>query len=50
LIVLVLLLEIHDDRALWIARYLCSYLVAAFVVISGFHYSIVVSRRLHFHG
>src|SRR6266849_5252638 len=30
LIVLVLLLEIQDDRALWIARYLCSYLVAAF--------------------
>jgi len=50
LIVLVLLLEIHDDRALSIARYLCSYLVAAFVIISGFHYSIVVSRRLHSHG
>ena len=50
LIVLVLLLEIHDDRALWIARHVCSYLVAAFVIISGFHYSIVVSRRLHSHG
>jgi cardiolipin synthase len=50
LIVLVLLLEVHDNHALWIARYLCSYLVAAFVIISGFHYSIVVSRRLHSHG
>ena len=50
LIVLVLLLELSDDRALWIARHLCSYLVAAFVIISGFHYSIVVSRRLHSHG
>jgi cardiolipin synthase len=50
LIVMVLLLEIRDNHALWIARYLCSYLVAAFVIISGFHYSIVVSRRLHSHG
>ncbi|HYL67867.1 MAG TPA: CDP-alcohol phosphatidyltransferase family protein [Candidatus Limnocylindria bacterium] len=50
LIVLVLLLAIWDDHALWVARYLCSYLVAAFVIISGFHYSIVVSRRLHTSG
>jgi cardiolipin synthase len=50
LIVMVLLLEIRDNHALWIARYVCSYLVAAFVIISGFHYSIVVSRRLHSHG
>jgi cardiolipin synthase (CMP-forming) len=50
LIVLVLLLEVRDNHALWMARYLCSYLVAAFVIISGFHYSIIVSRRLHSHG
>jgi cardiolipin synthase len=50
LIVLVLLLEISDNHLLWVARHLCSYLVAAFVIISGFHYSIVVSRRLHSHG
>jgi cardiolipin synthase len=50
LIVLVLLLEISDNHSLWVARHLCSYLVAAFVIISGFHYSIVVSRRLHSHG
>jgi cardiolipin synthase len=50
LIVMVLLLAISDNHLLWVARHLCSYLVAAFVIISGFHYSIVVSRRLHFHG
>jgi cardiolipin synthase len=50
LIVLVLLLAIRDNHALWIARQVCSYLVAAFVIISGFHYSIVVSRRLHADG
>lgn len=47
LIVLVLLLAIWHNHTLWIARQLCSYLVAAFVILSGFHYSIVVSRRLH---
>jgi cardiolipin synthase len=47
LIVLVLLLAIRGNHALWIARQVCSYLVAAFVIVSGFHYSIVVSRRLH---
>jgi len=47
LIVLVLLLAVWDNHALWIARHLCTYLVAAFVIISGFHYSIVVSRRLN---
>jgi hypothetical protein len=45
--VLVLLLAIRGNHALWIARQVCSYLVAAFVIVSGFHYSIVVSRRLH---
>jgi cardiolipin synthase (CMP-forming) len=47
LIVLVLLLAVWPKHALWIARQLCTYLVAAFVILSGFHYSIVVSRRLH---
>jgi cardiolipin synthase len=47
LIVLVLLLAIRGNHALWIARQVCNYLVAAFVIVSGFHYSIVVSRRLH---
>ncbi len=47
LIFLVLLLALWDNHVLWIVRYLCSYLVAAFVILSGFHYSIVVARRLH---
>jgi len=47
LIVLVLVLAVWHNHTLWIARQLCSYLVAAFVIFSGFHYSIVVSRRLH---
>jgi cardiolipin synthase len=47
LIVLVLLLAIRENHALGIARQVCSYLVAAFVIVSGYHYSIVVSRRLH---
>jgi cardiolipin synthase (CMP-forming) len=47
LIVLVLVLAVWHNNTLWIARQLCSYLVAAFVIFSGLHYSIVVSRRLH---
>jgi len=47
LIVMVLVLAVWHNHTLWIARQLCSYLVAAFVILSGFHYSIVVSRRLH---
>ena len=35
-----------NDPAPLIIRYL-SYMVAAFVVISGFHYAVVVARRLH---
>jgi cardiolipin synthase (CMP-forming) len=47
LIVMVLVLTIWHPQALWIARKVCSYCVAAFVIISGLHYSIVVSRQLH---
>jgi cardiolipin synthase len=47
MVFLVLLLAIWDERYIWIARHVCTYLVAAFVIISGFHYSIAVSRRLH---
>jgi cardiolipin synthase (CMP-forming) len=36
----------HADRAILMSHYL-GYTVAAFVVSSGFHYSIVVARRLH---
>lgn len=47
LIFLVLLLAVWPIHALWIVREVCGYLVAAFVILSGFHYAIVVARRLH---
>jgi cardiolipin synthase (CMP-forming) len=47
LIVLVLLAAIWNDQPLSMGQELCGYLVAAFVMISGIHYSIVVSRQLH---
>ena len=31
----------------WLVREICGYCVAALVIISGLHYSIVVSRQLH---
>jgi cardiolipin synthase len=50
LIVLVLVLAVWNRESLWIAREVCAYIVAALVVISGLHYSIVVARRLHAEG
>lgn len=47
LIVLVLVLAVTGREELAIAQKVCGYIVAAFVLISGLHYSIVVSRRLH---
>ncbi len=47
LIVLVLVLGVVDRPSLSILRQVCGYVVAALVVISGLHYSIVVSRQLH---
>jgi cardiolipin synthase (CMP-forming) len=47
LIVVVLLAAIWNDRALGMLREILSYLVAAFVIISGIHYSITVSRQLY---
>jgi cardiolipin synthase len=47
LIVIVLVLTIWHPAALWVIRGICAYCVAAFVIISGFHYSVAVSRRLH---
>ena len=46
LVMLVLLLAVWGDEPLRIMREVCAYSVAAFVVISGIHYSIVVARRL----
>jgi cardiolipin synthase (CMP-forming) len=50
LVTLVLLLAVWDNPTLWLVRQVCGYCVAAFVMISGFHYSIVVSRQLHAEG
>jgi cardiolipin synthase (CMP-forming) len=47
LVVVVLLAAVWSDRALGDLRYLLSYVVAAFVLLSGIHYSITVSRQLH---
>jgi cardiolipin synthase (CMP-forming) len=47
LIFIVLVLQIRETEWLLTAKYACTYLVAAFVCISGLNYSIVVSRRLH---
>ena len=47
LIVIVLLAAIWSDQTLANLREICAYIVAAFVMISGIHYSISVSRQLH---
>ncbi len=47
MIFLVLVLAVRDNHALYMLKEICAYCVAAFVCISGVHYSIVVSRRLH---
>ncbi|MBZ5501338.1 MAG: CDP-alcohol phosphatidyltransferase family protein [Acidobacteriia bacterium] len=51
LIVLVLVVAVWNvNGALWIARWVCGFLVAALVMISGVHYAVVVSHRLHTEG
>ena len=42
-----LLLKTREGTRLVAVKDICAYCVAAFVCISGLHYSIVVSRRLH---
>jgi len=46
LVTLVLLLAVWENQPLRLLREVCGYCVAAFVVISGIHYSIVVARQL----
>jgi len=46
LVTLVLLLAVWENEPLRLLREICPYFVAAFVVISGIHYSIVVARKL----
>jgi cardiolipin synthase len=50
LVTLVLLLAVWENPALAVARQICLYCVPVFVMISGIHYSIVVSRQLHAEG
>jgi cardiolipin synthase len=47
LIFMVLVLQIRGNPMLATAKDVCMYIVAGLVCISGLHYSIVVSRRLH---
>ncbi|HKS81457.1 MAG TPA: CDP-alcohol phosphatidyltransferase family protein [Candidatus Acidoferrales bacterium] len=47
LVVIVLVGAVWNDHSLYVTRHVCAYLVATFVLLSGMHYSIVVSRRLH---
>jgi len=46
LIVVVLVLAVTGRQELAIAKEVCGFVVAAFVLISGLHYAIIVSRRL----
>jgi cardiolipin synthase (CMP-forming) len=47
LIVVVLVAAVWNDRALGDLRFVLAYIVGAFVLLSGIHYSITVSRQLH---
>lgn len=47
LVFMVLVLTVWENNSLSVARDICAYLVAAFVIISGLHYSVTVSRNLH---
>jgi cardiolipin synthase (CMP-forming) len=47
LVTLVLILAVWNNASLWTVRGICAYCVAAFVMISGIHYSIAISRQLH---
>ena len=46
LVLVVILVALVENPALRIARVLLIYLVAAFTIISGFHYSVTVARKL----
>lgn len=47
MVFLVLILAVWANPLLALLSYLCTYMVAAFVIISGLNYSIVVARKLH---
>jgi cardiolipin synthase len=50
LLVLVILLSEAFHMGFDLPRQVLAYIVAAFTIYSGFHYSVVVARRLHHHG
>jgi cardiolipin synthase (CMP-forming) len=47
LVLLVILTALTETHWLLMARTVCVYCVAALVIFSGFHYSIIAARRLH---
>jgi len=46
LIVVVIVLAIFPGPALFLIARICTYGVAIFVILSGFHYSVIMARRL----
>lgn len=46
-IVLVLVAAVTGDPRLWVAKRLFGFWVGAFVVFSGLHYAVVISKQLH---
>lgn len=49
LVLLVIVLQLVMSQPLYLARVMCGYLVAGFVVFTGFHYAIIMARRLQTH-
>jgi cardiolipin synthase len=47
LVVVVLVGSVWAGHPLYVTRHVCAFVVAAFVLLSGLHYSVVVSRQLH---
>ena len=50
MVLVVLLAEVFPQPTLELVRQSLAYVVAGFTIFSGFHYSVVVARRLHHHG
>jgi cardiolipin synthase len=50
MVLVVLLAAVFPSEFLEISGDVLAYIVAGFTIFSGFHYSVVVARRLHHHG
>jgi cardiolipin synthase (CMP-forming) len=50
MVFMVLLASVFSFPVLELAAQVLGYIVAAFTIFSGFHYSVVVAQRLHHHG